>query len=98
MRLRSAEELELELIEMKIKKLKQQRNKILKMQRKMQLDEGMVELYEIVKHYPGACRAEIEAKMEVNSPKDYNNKMTALRRKGMLVNRGTRSHPEWYIA
>jgi len=88
---------QLELLDVKIKKLKKERTQLLKDMRKFRLTEEMVELYEIIKHYPGISKVEIQDKMQRTKVKDYNNTMTSLRRKGMIINMRTRNDPKWFV-
>jgi hypothetical protein len=52
-------------------------------------------LLEIIRESPGSTRDMILSKVEI-SVKDYNNNLTTLRRRGLIVNMGSRREPKYF--
>lgn len=88
-------EMEIEELEAQIRQLKEEKTLALKAQRRSIIDADMMNLLMIIISNPGISTAEIQKEMTVTEW-DYSNKMTALRRRDLIVNHGTRRSPEWY--
>jgi predicted HTH transcriptional regulator len=85
--------LEIETLESMLKRLRAERRKVV---RNMP-DALMMVLLSVIGSGDGMTRKEIKAKTKTIKGKTYTNKMTALVRRGLIVNKGTRRNPVWYV-
>lgn len=91
---RQAKEM-LEYIDQLIANLQIRRRQLVRAQR-WALDEHMDELLAIIRKNPGINASKLFKKTKLNTQKDYSNTMTSLRRRNLIINKGTRSRPLWY--
>ena len=96
---RSVQQIDHEIakLEDQIRKLKAEKAKLRKANRRIGLDDDLMELLSIVMKNPGINAAGIHDQMTI-SKKTYNNKMTGLVRRKLIVNEGTRAYPQWYTS
>lgn len=86
----------IESIDRQIHALKERRKALVKIQqreKRLALNSQMIELLSIIENNPGIASPASETDI---SAKDYNNVMTALRRRNLIINKGTRHSPSWY--
>ena len=88
-------EMEIRDLEAQIRKLKGEKTEALRAQRRSIIDADMMNLLMIIVSNHGISAAEIHKEMTVTEW-DYPNKMTALVRRGLIINHGTRRNPAWY--
>lgn len=82
-------------LEKRLSDLKNQRTVLIKQWKRLVLSDDLAELYLIILKNPGIDRIGIQ-KITNLTTSSQNNKMTSLRRRGLIVNEGTRRNPEWY--
>lgn len=88
----------IEELDRQIQELKERRKKLVKAQQKAQrlaLTDGMIEVLDIIKEKPGISNVEIYNNTLMGK-RNYNNTMTSLVRRKLIVNKGTRHAPSWY--
>jgi predicted HTH transcriptional regulator len=86
---------EISKLEAQIKDLKAERAQVLKEQKRLALSPELASLLVLVMQNPGITKEDLVASTGIDE-KVYNNKMTGLRRRGLVSNMGTRKFPFWY--
>jgi energy-converting hydrogenase A subunit M len=89
-RIKEIVERELLDLETRLKALLRERTKL----QRWELTQIMKDLLSIIIEDDYLTRDDIVKKIEI-SDKDYTNNMTSLRRRGLIVNVGTRANPLW---